>query len=196
MAASGGRNVLKKFREINQTILPQMQTVRESKLGKPFYLIYADYKNVFIDFCQFLYNKPLKAIRNFSLICGFIVVWHTNPEPDSYTAQLMDNANTLVLLSDKVRNPKSNETIQGLVKLNSEDRLAVHDFGLFSLVRRKEHGDISCIYEARCYYLKERWLYMHKNIVDIGFLRRWYYLEKAMVNYDVNDDALSTLPSD
>jgi hypothetical protein len=187
MAASGGRNVLKAFGQINRSLLPQMQTVRDSKLGKPFYLIYVDYKNVFFDLCQFIYKKPLRAVRNFSVLGALAGIWYTNPERDSYTAQLMENANTLALLSDKVRNPKCNKTIEQLVELNSGNRLSVHNFGFFSLVRQKEHNEISCVYEARCYYLKERWLYMYKDIVDIGFLGKWYFLEKAMVDYDVND---------
>ena len=196
MAASGARNVLKAFGRVNETLLPQMQTIRDSKLGKPFYLIYVDYKNVFFDFCKFVYKKPLKAVRNFSVTGILIGIWYANPETDSYTSQLMENSNTLLLLSDNVRNPKCNEIIQGLVELNSENRLSVHNFGFFSLVRQKEHGDISCFYEARCYYLKERWLYMYKDIVDIGFLGKWYFLEKAMVDYDVNDADLSRLPDD
>ena len=196
MAASGARNVLKAFDRVNQTLLPQMQTIRDSKLGKPFYLIYVDYKNVFFDFCKFVYKKPLKAVRNFSVTGILIGIWYANPETDSYTSQLMENSNTLLLLSDNVRNPKCNEIIHGLVKLNSENRLSVHNLGFLSLVRQKEHGDISCFYEARCYYLKERWLYMYKDIVDIGFLGKWYFLEKAMVDYDVNDADLSRLPDD
>ena len=187
MAASGARSVLKAFGQINRTLLPQMQTIRESKLGKPFYLIYVDYKNVFFDFCQFIYKKPLKAARNFSVLGVLAGIWYTNPEGDTYAAQLMENANTLSLLSNKVRNPKCNETIQQLVTLNSENRLTVHNFGLFSLVRQKEHDDTSCVYEEKCYYLKERWLYMYKDIVDVGLLGKWYFLEKAMVDFDVND---------
>ncbi len=196
MAASGARNVLKAFGRVNQTLLPQMQTIRDSKLGKPFYLIYVDYKNVFFDFCKFVYKKPLKAVRNFSVTGILIGIWYANPETDSYASQLMENSNTLLLLSDNVRNPKCNEIIQGLVELNSENRLSVHNFGFLSLVRQKEHGDISCFYEARCYYLKERWLYMYKDIVDIGFLGKWHFLEKAMVDYDVNDADLTQLPDD
>ena len=194
MAASGARNVLKAFGQVNRVLVPQMQTIRDSRLGKPLYLVYIDYKNVFFDLCKFVYNKPLKALRNFSFISVFVGIWYSNPERDSYIAQLMENANTLVLLSSKVRNPRTNDAIQELVKLNSENRLSVHDFGLFSLVREKKHSDVSCFYEARCYYLKERWLYMYKSIVDIGFLGKWHFLEKAMIDYDVNEDELSLLP--
>ena len=194
MAASGAKNALKAFGQVNRALLPQMQTIRDSRLGKPLYLIYVDYKNVFFEFCQFLYKKPLKAVRNFSLIGGLIGIWYTNPESDSYTAQLMENANTLLLLSSSVRNPNCNATIQSLVELNSQNRLSVHNFGFFSLVRQKEHSDISCFYEARCDYLKQRWLYMYKDIVDIGLLGKWYFLEKAMVDYDVNEEELSGLP--
>lgn len=194
MATSSARNAFKAFGKVNRALLPQMQTIRESKLGKPFYLIYVDYKNVLFDFSQFVYKKPLKALRNFGMIFGLVGIWVTNPEPDSYAAQLMENANTLLLLSSIVRNTKCNERIQNLVKLNSEGRLLVHNLGFFSLVRHKEHSDTSCFYEAKCYYLKERWLYLYKDVVDIGFLGKWYFLEKAMVNYDVNDEELSWLP--
>ncbi|CAB4018687.1 Hypothetical predicted protein [Paramuricea clavata] len=194
MVASGARNVLKSFGQINRALLPQMQTIRDSKLGKPFYLIYVDYKNVLFDFCKFVYKKPAKAVRNFSVIGALVGIWYTNPETDSYTTQLMENANTLLLLSNKVRNAKCNETVQRLVKLNSENRLLVHNLGFFSLVRQKEHNDVTCVYEARCYYLKERWLYLYKDVVDIGFLGKWHFLEKAMVDYDINDAELSWLP--
>ena len=188
--------MFKAFGQINRALLPQMQTIRDSRLGKPLYLIYVDYKNVFFEFCQFLYKKPLKAVRNISLIGGIIGIWYTNPESDSYAAQLMENANTLLLLSSTVRNPDCNATIQALVELNSQNRLLVHNFGLFSLVRRQEHSDISCFYEAKCDYLKQRWLYLYKDIVDIGFLGKWYFLEKVMVDYDVNQAELSRLPDD
>lgn len=167
-----------------------MDYLRESNLGKPFFLVYADYKTVFLDFCRFIYKKPLKALRNVSAFGVAVAIFYSNPSADSYTSQLMDNANTLALLSEKVRNTESDMVIRRLTKLNCQHRLAVYNCGFFSLVCKQEHNDWTSLYEARCYYLKDRWLYIYRNIVDIGFLCKWYYLDKAMIDYDVNESEL------
>ena len=196
MAASGARKAFKTLGKVNRILLPQLESVRDSRLGKPLYLIYVDYKSVFLDFCSFIYKRPFRAVFNMSIVGVFAGVWVKNPDEESYTVRLKENANTLLLLSDKVRNPKSNAYVKRLMELHLENRLKNYNLGFFSLVLEQDYSHTSCYYEARCYNLKQRWIYMYKNIVDIGFLGKWYFLEKAMLDYDVNEEELSMLPDD
>ena len=196
MAASEARSAFRALGKVNRVLLPQLENIRDSRLGKPLFLIYADYKNVFLDLCSFVYKRPLRGVFNFSIMAGFTGVWANCPQEGSYSERLMENANTLLLLSDKTRNPKSNDYVQKLMSLRSENRLIQYDLLFFSLIVDQDYSDTSCYYEAKCYYFKQRWIYLYKRILDVGFLRRWYFLEKAMVDYDVNDGDLSTLPVD
>lgn len=196
MAASEARNAFKALGKVNRVLLPQLENIRDSRLAKPLFLIYVDYKNVFLELCSFVSKRPLRAVFNLSAMAGFAGIWANCPKEGSYSERLMENANTLLLLSDKVRNPKSNDFVQKLMLLHSENCLVQYNLGLFSLIVDQDYSSTSCYYEAKCYYFKQRWIYLYKRILDVGFLRTWYFLEKAMVDYDVNEEDLSTLPVD
>lgn len=196
MAASGAKNAVRTLGRVNRVLLPQLENIRDSRLGKPLFLIYVDYKNVFTDLCSFVFKRPLRAALNLCLVGAFAGTWAYNPKQGSYSEQLTEKANTLLLVSDKVRNPKSNARVQELTLLHSENRLKQYNIGFFSLILEQDYSDTSCYYEARCYYLKQRWIYMYKRILDVGFLGRWYFLEKAMVDYDVNEEELEIVPVD
>lgn len=190
------RKILQTANRVNNTLLPQFETLKQHRLGKSAYNIYVDYKNVFVDFLKGIKDKPLKSVFQLGLVGTGYLVYRHNPNENIYYDTLMENTLALLEISNNIRNRDSDSYTQNIQKLYNQGRLQRQSFGLFSVMLLKDYGKDYDGYEKHCYYTKTRWVYLWKQVIDIGAVGRWYYLEKSMTDFDINYDEFKDCPDD
>ncbi|NWU40533.1 TIM29 translocase, partial [Hylia prasina] len=65
--------------------------------------------------------------------------------------------------------------------------------GLLALAAAEPHGSEPALYAARCPHLRPR-LWEPAALLDVGFLGRWWLLEDALRDCDVNEEEFGHLP--
>lgn len=110
-----------------------------------------------------------------------------NPDETAFKHQLMKEAFKLMLLGELVRNPVSTQHVVSLEKCYNEGIIRRLNLGVLSLIWLDNYDRDCSLYKTTCSYLKPRYVTFYERIVDIGFLDKWWILEKKMENYDVND---------
>lgn len=194
--AAGVRKVLQTANRVNNTLLPQFENLKQRKLGKSAFNIYVDYKNVFVDFLKGVKDRPLKSVVQLGLVGAGYLIYRHNPDENTYYDTLMENSLELLQINSNIRNPDSDSYTQSIQKLYNQGRLQRQGFGLFSLMLLKDYGKDYDGYERHCYYTKTRWVYLWKQVIDIGAMGHWYYLEKSMTDFDINYEELKDCPDD
>ncbi len=137
---------------------------------------------------QDMKDRPLKAAFYISLlgITGYLA--KTNPSLESFEGHLLENTNELLQLGKLVRNRKSDEHMQHLMWCFNEGRIRRLNLGVCSLIWKDNFGKEVDVFEAQCKSLKVGWMDMRDRTLDIGIAGRWLWLEKAMIDYDINID--------
>lgn len=133
-------------------------------------------------------DRPFKSSVYLGLMTAAAVLYKTNPTEQHLRVTLVQDANELMLVGEMVRNPKSDEHIQTLIKAMKDDRLRRISLGIFSFLYITQFTKGIDLYAAHCSQLKPHWTEFHKHIVDIGVFGRWLYISKAMKDYDVNPE--------
>ncbi|NXL26679.1 TIM29 translocase, partial [Setophaga kirtlandii] len=65
--------------------------------------------------------------------------------------------------------------------------------GIVAVAGADPHGSEPALYRARCPHLRPR-LWDRDSFLDLGFLGRWWLLEAALRDCDVNEEEFGTLP--
>lgn len=190
------RTVFGKLNRVNSMFLPQFENLRQRKLGKSAINIFVDYKAVFTDFYHEAKDKPLRFLTMLATFGSLYYIYEQNPDINSYDDELLECANELLQISHLIRNPSSDSYVQKILKFRSQERIRIQSLGLFSVVWVCEFGPDCDLYERHCYYTQPRWKSFPEKFLDVGFLGRWYYLQKAMIDYDVNEFELADRPPD
>lgn len=151
--------------------------------------VYRDYKSVAVDVVNDMKNNPgkssLKLLGLGSLgFCAYI-----NPTENDYINELLENQLRLVMVPESIRNKRSEEYIHNVQTFQNSSVLRYQSFGIFSIVYNGEYAQALEVYKKQCDYLHPSYLtFFKEKVVDIGFLNYWYFLNKAMEDYDVNPD--------
>ncbi len=182
---------LRKARKLNQALFPQFESLKQGRLAQVYYLV-KDYKAVFLSAFTYTRDKPLKVILQLTTLGLGSYAWNRNPNFTSYTDSLMESSNQLMQVSGLIRNRNSDSYVRDLTECFHQNRLRCRNFGIFTLIFKDNYGEECDLYDKNCYYMKPRWLSMKDQFVDIGFLGRWYQLEKAMIDFDINEEEFAS----
>ena len=145
-----------------------------------------DYKTVAIETVTDMKARPVKSSFYISLITGAVVLIKTRPTETDFDTQLIDHSQDLMLVSDMIRNPGSESFVKKVSTLKSEGRLKYVNLLVCALLRETNYSSELGIYEANCKYIKPHWTEFHKTIVDVGLFGKWFNLNEAMKDYDIN----------
>ncbi len=173
--------------KLNHALFPQFESLKQGRLAKVYYLV-KDYKAVFFSAFTYAKEKPIRVIFQLSALGLGSYAWTNNPSFTSYIDALLESSGQLTQVSSLIRNKNSDSYVRGLIECYYQNRLRSINFGVFTLVLKEKYSNDCDIFDRNCYYTKPRWLSMKDRFVDIGFLGRWYQLEKAMIDFDVNED--------
>lgn len=192
----GLKSAFGKVNRINNMFLPQFENIKQRKLGRSAINIFVDYKTVFKEFFQHAKEKPFRSLTTLAGLGGLYYIYQQNPDVNSYDDAVVECANELLQISHLIRNPSSDDYVQKILKFRNQERIRIQSFGLLSLVWVSEFGPDCDLYEKHCYYTQPRWRGFPQKVMDVGFLGHWYFLEKAMKDYDVNEAEFADCPPD
>ncbi|KAK1157596.1 mitochondrial import inner membrane translocase subunit Tim29-like [Acipenser oxyrinchus oxyrinchus] len=170
------------------------ERLRDGRMGLWWKGLLRDYKEACRDVFAGARERPGKAALYLSLLGGAGAFCHWNPSEASFESSLLEASNTLLLLSPWIRSGDSDGHVQGLTKLRNQGRLRYQSLGLLSLVYEAPFHPDSSLYEARCQSLRPRWLHFPSRVLDLGFCRRWWILERKMRDFDINEQEFMNLP--
>lgn len=156
--------------------------------GGFFNSIFTDYKAAVLDAVQDMKDAPRKATFYISLLTSGAVLAKTSPSESHFETALSDCHHDLLLLGDPIRNRQSDDHIQTIQMYYREGRIRYTNCGLFSLIWLAGYKPAVDTFDARCKLVRPQWLDFHKQVLDVGVLGRWFYLRKAMHEFDVNPD--------
>lgn len=149
--------------------------------------LFEDYKGVVVDTIQDSKNRPLKASIYGSAVGFLVYAGFTNPDEQSFRQHLISSYNEMGLVHASVRNPPAYEHICHLNQLDSERVLKPLSLGFVSFVFREDYNAKCGLYASQCEFLQPTYLsYLTERIVDVGFLGKWWIIEKKIKDYDVN----------
>ena len=190
------RSAFGRVNRINNMFLPQFESLKQRKLGRSAYNVFTDYKLVFKDSYEYVKEKPFRSVTTLAALAGLYFVYEHNPDVNSYEDAVLECANELLQISHLIRNPASDNYVQNILKYRNQERLRIQSFGILSLVWVSEFGPGCDLYEKQCEYVQPRWKTFPERLIDIGILGHWYFLERAMKDYDVNEAELANCPLD
>lgn len=171
------------------------ERLKDSRAGVWCRSLLSDYKEACKEIVVGARDRPLKASVYMGVLGGAYACFTTKPDQSSFPAALVDHSNRLALLSPWIRNAHSDLHVQNLVKLKNQGCLRHLSLGLFSLVYSADYDPDSALYEARCSNLSVPWRDLPERVVDVGFVGRWWILEKKMEDFDVNEAEYKHLPA-
>ena len=164
---------------------------RMERWGQPLRVIAQDYVEVVKDAYKDAKARPFKTLV-YALIGGcFVGTWKTRPDADSYLDCLLEHCNEFHLCSRVVRNTQTHAYLEDIVTKLSRDEIQYKNFGFFTVVLEREHTPVCKNYHVACKYLRMRWWTRWARVVDVGVWGRWRALNRAIVDYDVNEDELA-----
>ena len=177
----------RQVKKVNQALFPQFESLKQGRLAKVYYLV-RDYKAVGASAIKYARERPIKVMLQLSTLGLGSYSYTKNPNLQSYEDSLKASAHQLLQVSSLIRNKKSESYVNELMECLDQCRLTRRSFGIFSVLLKNEFSQEYDSVNKNCYYVQPRWLNIYDRIVDIGFLDRWFLLEKAMEDYDVNDE--------
>lgn len=164
--------------------------------GAYFQNIFTDYQAVAMETMSDIREHPIKATIYISglVVTGFLL--RTNPSEESFYENVTENQNTIVTVGDAIRNPYSNAHIENLRTCINEGVLRRTSFGICSFMWVDNFDSNVDLFVAHCKPLKVGWLEWKERIIDFGISNRWWWMYKAMKDYDINpDEWKETMPS-
>ena len=110
----------------------------------------------------------------------------TNPTEDAFRERLTQNNNQLMLIGDPIRNPYTDKHMTKLNEYCNAGLMKCLNLGVCSIMWVDNYPKETDLYLARCKPLKVGWLDVKDRMVDIGILNKWWYIEAAMKDWDIN----------
>ena len=161
------------------------------KWGQPLRVIAMDYVEVTKDVYQGVKTKPIKSLVYALVGSSFLVTWRTKPDADSYTDRLLEHCNEFHLCSQSVRNKETAKYLENIVAKLSVQELEYKNFGFFGVMMERDGTPVCHNYHMTCKYVRKRWWDRWRRVVDVGFWGKWWALDRAMADYDVNEEELA-----
>lgn len=150
--------------------------------------IMRDYKSSTVNIFTDIRDRPIKASVYITSLCVAGYLCSTNPDENSFDRALVNASNDLLQVSDLVRNQISDMHLQSLLEMRNKGVLRRMNLGVCSIIWRDNYGANLGLFDSSCKHLKVPWKEFPKRIIDVGIHERWLYIERAMIDYDVNEN--------
>ena len=139
-----------------------------------------------VETLQDMKNRPFKTTIYLGLLGGIAYLGKTNPSELDFQEQLVHNCNELLQVGDPIRNPNSDSHMQKLLQHYNAGLMRKLNLGICSIMWMDNYEKGTDLYDAQCKSLKVGWMDMKDRTVDVGILGKWWWIEKAMLDYDIN----------
>lgn len=138
------------------------------------------------DCVKFTKENPVRAsvyagIASVAYGCG-----KTNPTYNSFDDQFKKSINQLALIFPTNQNPIAKNYLKYIEDCRNNDTLRYMSLGLFSILWIDDFSSDLATPDAKCKYLEPAYATFHERIIDVGAFGKFWNIEKAMKDYDVN----------
>ncbi|XP_012060021.1 PREDICTED: uncharacterized protein C19orf52 [Atta cephalotes] len=186
------RPLTSKFNEIgikirNYEMPEKIKGTFLERWAKYWHGLYIDYKDVALDVVKDCTERPVHATIYITLLGSCFYSNRHNPDETIFREQLIQNNIKLIQVGEPIRNPVSVQHIKWLEQCYNEGLIRRLNLGILSLIWLDNYDKNCSSYKAVCPYLKPRYVTFYERIVDVGFLGKWWVLDRKMKNYDVNE---------
>ncbi|KAG9470798.1 hypothetical protein GDO78_016729, partial [Eleutherodactylus coqui] len=154
-----------------------------------------DYKEACKDIVVGAKERPGRAAVYLSLLAGIGYCSSSAPAEDSFRCSLLEASSLLLLLSPWIRSATSDRHVQHILDLSNQGRLRHINLLVLSLVYEAPYDPDCDLYNTQCPHLRPRLSDFPRRVLDIGFLGHWWFLEKKMEDYDINEEEFRHLPA-
>jgi len=170
--------------------LPTGVAKRLRKWGHPLRAILEDYAEVTKELVSDARRHPLKTLSYCMSGALVIATWRKRPDYADYINDVLEYSNEIAQCSQELRNPHSEAYINSIINLDAGSHLRYISLGVCAVVLQRVHSPDCKNYHQTCKYLQPRLWLVHHRVVDVGGWGRWWWLEKNMVDFDVNEEQL------
>ena len=129
-------------------------------------------------------DYPKTSAVLLSTLAATAFACRTNPSLQDFRDQHLDYKLRLLYQDDHRRNEYCTEYIQRIEQCFNYGTVRRTSLGVLSIMWI-DNFDKNCdFYEARCKFLKVGWLELRERVIDVGFNSKYYWLDKAMNDWD------------
>lgn len=130
--------------------------------------------------------NPVKSSIYGSIGLFSLVSYKTNPTFNHFTDSIRTAQNLVGLVYEDSQNIKTVQFLRFLEQCRNEERLRLTSYALFSIIWKHDYSSNLSTADAKCEYLQPQYSTFFDRIIDVGFMGKWWNLEKQMKDYDVN----------
>ncbi|XP_077643785.1 mitochondrial import inner membrane translocase subunit Tim29 [Lonchura striata] len=152
-----------------------------------------DYSSSLQDAARSARRRPALTALTVTALTVTAVLARSVPDGASLESAAVAAAAALSRLPPGSRSPRAERRVQRLLRLRERGRLRVRHLGLLSVAAAEPDGSAAALYRARCPYLRPR-PWESGALLDVGFAGRWWLLDEALREPDVNDEEFGHLP--
>jgi len=156
--------------------------------------LYNDYKDVFVETCAEAKEKPIKATIYIVLLGALGYCMVNVPSEKDFWDDLISKDVQLNSVGRSIRNPETEKHLRELTALRMKGMLRYQNLAVCSILWRHNNQESLGVYDATCKYTQPLWLEMWDRVVDIGFVGKWWIMEKSMEEYDINPQEWDSTP--
>ena len=150
--------------------------------------IVSDYTETFKNFGSYYRKKPVKCSIFSSVLLLISFFTHYCPDADSYSDLITCNTNVICLISPKLRNRAAQREIFYLKQLQDEGRISTFPVGPCRIAYIRRTPLSNRLYSLNCKFLIPSNLKFYNRILDVGFMHKWWYIDRAMIDFDVTNE--------
>lgn len=169
-----------------KTQAPVVKEKWKVRLVKYWKNLYRDYFEVASDIVKDARDRPLRAIFLLWGSSFLFVSAQLNPNDQHFHQAIRSATNDLILVSEKLQNRKAANHLRLIENAINAGVLRRLNLGIMSVMWLDDYGHECTLYKCTCKYLKPQWRNFHQRVVDVGFWNKWWILDEAMIDYDVN----------
>ena len=144
-----------------------------------------DYTFVFQTIGKNISSHPLRAAAKVSAGLALYSVHKENPNEQFYNGQITQYARYFSDLPRSSWNIQSYDYFQTMLERLQDGRINFLNFIFFSIVLSSNERQTSRLYKAQ-YFSYHLWFSsLYSRVIDVGFLGKFYMLEKNKKDYDI-----------
>lgn len=131
-------------------------------------------------------DYPVRSSVYGSIALFAYTCYKTNPNYNLFTDRMRYSQNLVSLVYPESQNPNAIKHLSYLEKCRNEDTIRITSLALFSIIWVHDFSSKLSTADAQCKYLQPELSTFKERIIDVGFMGKWWNIEKQMKDYDVN----------
>ncbi|GMT31508.1 hypothetical protein PFISCL1PPCAC_22805, partial [Pristionchus fissidentatus] len=134
-------------------------------------------------------EKPYKFVVAGVSTVTLAVAYATCPDERSMLDELRERRQQMALIPASEHSRKTDAELSLRTLLLNQRRLEHYNMLFFSLLVRRQHDTDVRLYRSQDPNLNSWWITdTLKNVMDIGAFGKWFHLERAFIDHDINEE--------